>query len=222
MTANSPSRAERPRVALRPMAAPRTPCPGPPVARVSTAALMRTPRSGIGRLRRRRSGAAASDAATAASADVRRGGLLRHRHVRRQVVRGAQERRLVGLLDGDLGHDPPAEHDDRPVAGELDLLELRGVEEDRGPAGGQLADAARRSAAWCRCRCRASGRSRASSGRRRPPSGRSSPSAGCRRTGWRTSEAARVSIWSWSTAAVDAVAAPSSSRSGPRSGTRPR
>ena len=59
--------------------------------------------------------------------------------VRRQVVGGAQERRLVGVLDGDLGDDPSAEDHDRPVAGELDLLELRGVEQDRRARRRELA-----------------------------------------------------------------------------------
>ena len=112
----------------------------------------------------------------------RRGDLFGHRHVGRQVVGGAQEGRLVGVLDGDLGDDPAAEDDDRAVAGELDLLELGGVEQDRRARRRRARAAAGRSGAWCRCRCRGSGRSRAASARRRRPSGRSSPSAGCRRT----------------------------------------
>ena len=136
-------------------------------------------RSGLGR----EPSAASSSAATSSGIG----------DVGRQVVGGAQQGRLVGLVDRDLGDDPAAEDDDRPVAGELDLLELRGVEAGpprrRRPGRG----AARRSAAWCRCRSRGSGRSRASSGRRRRPSGRWSPSAGCRRTagGPRTRRACR-------------------------------
>ena len=84
--------------------------------------------------------------------------------------------------DVDLGHDPAAEDHDRPVAGELDLLELRGVEQDRRAGLGEVAEQHVDLVLRAGCRCRASGRSRASSGRRRRPSGRSSPSAGCRPT----------------------------------------
>ena len=133
--------------------------------------------------RRRAHAVARPSTARRPPADLGRGDLLGHRRIGRQVVGGPQERRLVGVLDGDLGDDPAAEDHDRPIAGELDLLELGGVEQDRGARRREVAQELRRSAAWSRCRCRASGRSRASSGRRRRPSARSSPSAGCRPTG---------------------------------------
>ena len=62
-----------------------------------------------------------------------------HRRIGREVVGGPQERRLVGILDRDLGDHPAAEDDDRPVAGELDLLELRGVQQDGGARRRQVA-----------------------------------------------------------------------------------
>ena len=60
------------------------------------------------------------------------GDLLRHRRVGLEVVGGPQERRLVGVGRGDLRHDASAEDHDRPVAGELDLLELGRVEQHCG------------------------------------------------------------------------------------------
>ena len=60
--------------------------------------------------------------------------------VRLQVVRGAQQRRLVGVGRVDLGDHPAAEDHDRPVADELDLLQLRGVEQDRGAGLRQVAE----------------------------------------------------------------------------------
>ena len=94
-------------------------------------------------------------------------------------------RRRVGSsasLAGDLVHDAATEDDDRPVAGQLDLLELGGVQQHRGARRGEVAqqlvdlllgpdvDAARRVEAQQRPDAR------------RRPSGRWSPSAGCRRT----------------------------------------
>ena len=111
---------------------------GPSGVRASTAALMRTPavrdrsdragRSACG------SGAARSTATSSAAS------LLGHRDVLGQVVRRAQQGGFVGLLDRDLGDDPPTEDDDRPVAGQLDLLELGGVEQHRGAGRREVAD----------------------------------------------------------------------------------
>ena len=57
----------------------------------------------------------------------------------RQAVRGAQERRLVGFRRRDLVDDAPAEDHDGPIAGELDLLQLGGVQQHGRAAGRQLA-----------------------------------------------------------------------------------
>ena len=107
------------------------------VGRASTAALMRTPpvrpsrsrRSGLGTRLDARPRRARSAARSSGIGDVGR-----------QVVGGPQQGRLVGILDGDLGDDPAAEDDDRAVAGELDLLELGGVEEDGGARCGEVAE----------------------------------------------------------------------------------
>ena len=63
-----------------------------------------------------------------------------HRDVLGQVVRGAQQGRFVGLGHRDLGDDPAAEHDDRPIAGQLDLLEFGGIEQHRRAGRRQVAD----------------------------------------------------------------------------------
>ena len=68
------------------------------------------------------------------------GDLLGHLCIGLQVVRRAQQRRLVGLAGVDLGDHPATEDDDRPVAGELDLLELRGVEQDGGAGLREVAE----------------------------------------------------------------------------------
>ena len=107
---------------------------------------------------------------------------LRDERTRRQAVRGAEQGRLIGLGGGHLVHDPAAEDDDRPVAHELDLLQLRGVQQDRRAGRRKVPEQLRRSGAWSGCRCRASGRSRAASGHPSRSSARSSPSAGCHRT----------------------------------------
>ena len=59
--------------------------------------------------------------------------------IRAEAVGGAHERRLVGDLRGHLVHDAPAEDDDGAVAGQLDLLQLRGVEQDGRAGRGELA-----------------------------------------------------------------------------------
>ncbi len=66
--------------------------------------------------------------------------LLGHLRVRPEVVGGSEERRLIGIRRLDLGHDAAAEDDDRPIAGELDLLELGGVEQDGGPGFREVAE----------------------------------------------------------------------------------
>ena len=103
----------------------------------------RRPVPGLGRVQRRARPRVASARASArvgdAGSDELGGDLLGHLRVRPEVVGGAQERRLIGIRRADLGHDPAAEDDDRPIAGELDLLELRGVEQDGGPGFGQVA-----------------------------------------------------------------------------------
>src|SRR6185503_15022520 len=55
-----------------------------------------------------------------------------------QVVRRAEERRLVGVRGGDLRDDATTEDDDRAIAGELDLLQLRRVEQDRRAGRGEV------------------------------------------------------------------------------------
>ena len=59
--------------------------------------------------------------------------------VRLEVVRGSQQGGLVRVGRVDLGHHPAAEDDDRAVAGELHLLELRRVEQDGGAGPGEVA-----------------------------------------------------------------------------------
>ena len=59
---------------------------------------------------------------------------LRQLRVGAEVVGGSQQRRLVGVGAVELGHDLATEDHDRPVADELDLLQLGRVEED-GRAG---------------------------------------------------------------------------------------
>ena len=51
--------------------------------------------------------------------------------IARQAVGGAGQRRLVGDLDRQHVDDAAAEDDDGAVADELNLLEFRGVEQDR-------------------------------------------------------------------------------------------
>ena len=96
--------------------------------RLGVAALMRSPRRSM-----------TPKLSLSASPRLRSRRAPRASGVRRQVIGGAQEGRLVGVGGGDLGHDPAAEDDDRPVADELDLLELGGVEEDRRAGLRQLA-----------------------------------------------------------------------------------
>ena len=60
--------------------------------------------------------------------------LLGHQRARPQVVRSPEERGLVRVGHADLRHDIAAEDHDRPIADELDLLQLGGVEQD-GRAG---------------------------------------------------------------------------------------
>ena len=79
-------------------------------------------------------------ASTACLVGRRRGDdLLGQRGPRLEVVGGAQEGRLVGAGRRHLGDDLAAEDDDHAVAGELDLLQLRGVEEDGCAGRGQVA-----------------------------------------------------------------------------------
>ena len=59
--------------------------------------------------------------------------------VRRQAVGRPQERRLIGDRGGHLLHHASAEDDDRAVAGQLDLLQLRGVQQDRRAGRRELA-----------------------------------------------------------------------------------
>ncbi len=66
--------------------------------------------------------------------------LLGHQGIRAEVVGRAQERRLVRVLGRDLGDDRAAEDHDGAVADQLDLLELRGVEQDRRAGLGQVAE----------------------------------------------------------------------------------
>ena len=89
----------------------------------------------------------------------------------------------------------PPKIDDRPIADELDLLELRGVEEDGRAGLGEVAQQQVDLAASCGCRSRASGRSTASCGRRRRPSARSSTFCWLPPDSRRTSPPARASIW---------------------------
>src|SRR5687767_2456233 len=58
----------------------------------------------------------------------------------RQAVGGAEELRLIGSLGRQLVDDATAVDDDRPVAGSLDLIELRGQQQDRRAGCRQLAD----------------------------------------------------------------------------------
>ena len=57
-------------------------------------------------------------------------------------MRGAQEGRLVGLRRRELVDHPPAEDDDGAIADAMDLVELRGEEQDRRAGLGELADEA--------------------------------------------------------------------------------
>ena len=177
-TARKPS---RPSVqALRRAHAASAPAGRPRAAAVSVAALIASPSGPVGPFVR--PGRTASAALSASAADDLGRDVLGHRRVRLEVVRGAQQRRLVRVRHVDLGDDAAAEDDDRPVADELDLLQLGGVEQDRGAGLGEVAeqhvdlalgadvDAARRVEAEHRLHAA------------RRPSARSSPSAGCRRT----------------------------------------
>ena len=62
---------------------------------------------------------------------LRQGRLFGDDRTGRQPVRRAEERRLIGLGGGQLIDDLAAEDDHRPVARKLDLLQLRGVQQDR-------------------------------------------------------------------------------------------
>ena len=54
-------------------------------------------------------------------------------------MRGAQQARLVRLLDWHFRHHTSAEEDDGPVAGESDLGQFGGEQEHRRARGGKLA-----------------------------------------------------------------------------------
>ena len=79
--------------------------------------------------------------------------------------------------------DAPAEDHDRPIADELDLLELGRVEQDRRAGLGEVAQQHVDLVLGADVDAAGGVEAEHRRGRRRRPSGRSSPSAGCRPTG---------------------------------------
>ena len=103
---------------------------------------------------------------------------------RHEPVRGAQQRHFVRREQlpsrGRRGLRTIRSRGRTP-AGISGSSELR--QQNRRTRRGKFTNQKRRSAAWCRCRCRGSGRSTGKSSIRWPASARSSPSADCHRSG---------------------------------------